>query len=419
MFDGPPGTDWTKRIRRVLDLVDTPTRYGSTGQALVLDATGRELEWLTVNTEYYQLDMIILYTPLAVLFNANDTGMAQAIAAASSGDTIWIPPSTYSDDYVVPAGVTVKGNSRDGVIFSGEFTLNSGSKLENLSVIRSENDSNTYYGVKTSLDTDETAELYNCTISVTQAGGGDGYGVNCAYGTLNLFYSRIYGSSGDTDDTAPWWEPSGGLGAVAIYQPKGAANWSASLTDLSGNGNHAYDDGDPPSWDTTNGWIFSGTQHLLTNVVGNGSGGRTIIACMRPGASDYLMVGVGAEESGNKSFYVGIYEYYSPPEPLDWQRVNVIGIGGALLHSYGRTEQTSKATNAGSDNDTYEDGVWRQAVAAWGGGDGTVPVHIGVINGYNYGGPVSTGGWVYAVAIYDTSLTAGEVLSVHNAMMAL
>jgi len=51
-----------------------------------------------------------------------------------------------------------------------------------------------------------------------------------------------------------WWDLNGTItSCVGAWQPKGAANYTDSLTDLSGSGNDAYA-GNAPDWDVTNGW---------------------------------------------------------------------------------------------------------------------------------------------------------------------
>lgn len=68
---------------------------------------------------------------------------------------------------------------------------------------------------------------------------------------------------------ASWWTSGGASGLMFAYQPKGAASYAASKTDLSAAGNNASDGSDIPIWDSTNGWTFSGGQTLLSNAAAN------------------------------------------------------------------------------------------------------------------------------------------------------
>lgn len=71
-----------------------------------------------------------------------------------------------------------------------------------------------------------------------------------------------------------WWL-SGGISAAiaaAVYQPKGAASYAASLVNLTGNATFNATEGVTPGWDATNGWMFDGTDdYLNSNVNGNGT----------------------------------------------------------------------------------------------------------------------------------------------------
>ena len=155
--------------------------------------------------DFVTLNKIILYTgSSATNYNNTDAGLASAISAASSGDTIWIPPTTLTNNYTVPAGVTIHGESRDDVIFSGQITLSDGSALENLSILRTADDAVIYYGLSPPSG-EGIAYVYNCIISVIQSGAGDGYAI-LQTGRGNLGTSEIdpglidciiYGSTAD------------------------------------------------------------------------------------------------------------------------------------------------------------------------------------------------------------------------------
>lgn len=165
-------TDWPDE-KMIVDLRYAGNRKSDTGYKIVLYSGG----W----TEYA----------------ADDTGMALAIAAAVSGDTIWVPPGTYANGYAVPGGVTVKGAATRDVIFQGQMTLRNTSELETLSVVRSYDDSLDYTGV---LGPDSgTAYLRNCYVRVLQAGAGSGWGVSCygRDGDLHVYQGRIEGTTAD------------------------------------------------------------------------------------------------------------------------------------------------------------------------------------------------------------------------------
>lgn len=98
------------------------------------------------------------------------TTLTLAIAAATAGDTLWIPPGTWAGDVTFPAQVTGLGLSRNDTILSGQITLSDLTHLENLSIIRSENEVGAVYGVVEGAG-DITATLTNVTVDVLNATG--------------------------------------------------------------------------------------------------------------------------------------------------------------------------------------------------------------------------------------------------------
>lgn len=56
--------------------------------------------------------------------------LTEALAAASSGDVVLLPPGTYSGDHTVPAGVVLTGNSAPiPTRFVGHITLGESTTL--------------------------------------------------------------------------------------------------------------------------------------------------------------------------------------------------------------------------------------------------------------------------------------------------
>lgn len=196
-----PGLSWSQRLRRIVHLVDTPSGYGSAGEALVLDSSGRRLVWQAAGGAAH--DSILLFSSGGVSeYDADAAGLTSALAAASSGDTVWLPPGTYAADYTIPAGVTVVGMSREDVIIDGQVTLGDGSVLENLSVVRSVSDANDVYGVLA--PNGGHGYLYGCMISVENAGAGGGYGIRVhgrgfigSEDKPGLAGCHVYGSTAD------------------------------------------------------------------------------------------------------------------------------------------------------------------------------------------------------------------------------
>jgi hypothetical protein len=128
-------------------------------------------------------DTILLFdsggSPLAE-FAATEAGLTAALAAATSGDTVWLPSITIGGDHTLIANVAVIGASRFGSILSGQVTGASGARLENCSVTRSANDANALYGIVA--PGAGTTMLAGVHVSVTQAGAGNAAAIYAAAG---------------------------------------------------------------------------------------------------------------------------------------------------------------------------------------------------------------------------------------------
>ena len=138
---------------------------------------------------------ITLHSAAITSYANSDAGMTLAIAAAVNGDTIYIPPGLFASDYIVPAGVILNGENISDVIFSGQITLSDGSVLENLSIIRSEDEVGAIYGVVEGAG-GITAILENVIVTVANATG-PAYAVYMANGgEISAFNTQLYAETG-------------------------------------------------------------------------------------------------------------------------------------------------------------------------------------------------------------------------------
>jgi hypothetical protein len=79
---------------------------------------------------------------------------------------------------------------------------------------------------------------------------------------------QAHGGMWPSAASSNWWEAGGATGAVAVYQPKGAASYAASLVNLANPGTYNAVEGTAPTWDAGTGWTFDGsTQHLLISAL--------------------------------------------------------------------------------------------------------------------------------------------------------
>ena len=128
-------------------------------------------------------DTILLFdsgaNPVAE-FAATSAGFDLAIAAATSGDTIWLPSVTISGDHVLSAGIHHIGVSRFGSVLTGQITGGAGASLENCSVTRSANSASALYGIVAPAT--GTCYMAGVHVSATQAGAGNAAAIYAAAG---------------------------------------------------------------------------------------------------------------------------------------------------------------------------------------------------------------------------------------------
>lgn len=198
---------------------------------------------------------------------------------------------------------------------------------------------------------------------------------------------------------ASWWLAGGvaAANAVAVYQPKGAASLAASYTNLANPGTYDAAPGTAPTLGA-DGWTFNGsTQYLTTGVVP--ANGWSVIARFSD-ASD-----LGANR---------LWSCFGGGNEMGYQSARLAATANYLLGS--------GAVLAGV-NDT--------------GGVACIAGTTGYFNGANsvaLSGNVGTAAYelarrtdggrylacnIQAVAIYNTTLSAAQVLAISTAMAAL
>lgn len=100
-----------------------------------------------------------------------------ALAAASSGDTIYLPPGTFTEDITIPDGVIVRGSEMNSSIIAGQVTFAGDGWLSDAAVVISANDAATYAGVWAPDVLNKVGFIDHLFIMVVQAGAGSGYGI--------------------------------------------------------------------------------------------------------------------------------------------------------------------------------------------------------------------------------------------------
>ena len=204
-----------------------------------------------------------------------------------------------------------------------------------------------------------------------------------------------------------------GKTCVAAYQPKAAASLAASYVNLANPGTYDAAPGVAPTWASATGWAFNGsTQWLNTGVVPtlNGSwtmliryvyssgGNYPTVAGQRENVSTFpdlaICVDNGATGTSNQTVFRNSHVTGFSTTPR-------LGSGVACIAG-------NKAYWNGSNIGTL----------TVGSATGTRAIYIGAQN--EVGSPsYKFPGTVQALAIYNATLTAGEVATVSAAMAAL
>lgn len=199
----------------------------------------------------------------------------------------------------------------------------------------------------------------------------------------------------------PWWL-SGGIAAanaVAVYQPKGAASLAASYVNLANPGTYNAAPGVAPTWASATGWGFDGaTQYLTTGVIPSGTWSMLLRLSGATAATKYI---AGASTT-NQAFFL-------------------LHTAASMLF-YNNTAASGGITSAGAPGtDVFAIAginAYRNGAVVSGTMPGTAQavsqITIGVVATTNY-----FPGNIQAFAIYNTTLSAAQVLAVSTSMAAL
>ena len=208
---------------------------------------------------------------------------------------------------------------------------------------------------------------------------------------------------------ADWWL-SGGVDTGdcwCAYQPKGAASYAASLTNLNDPGTNDGTDLGTPGWSAETGWQFGGGAAIGTNFVPQSDQSQSVIVQFSDNAQTvnaYLFGQLG-------------------PGGLFGIRVN--GGGGSWVGYENGGQATAAPILAASGNaalagdKSYRDGVEdADSIGAW-TDTPTLAVWIGDMNYNDSAHWYSSTYYCIAIAFYSVVLTDAQVAAMAAAMAAL
>jgi hypothetical protein len=144
------------------------------------------------------MNRVLLFDASAVeviQFDATDTGLAAALAAAADGDMVRLPVGTIAGGpWTVPESTVLSGWDRSKSTLTGRVNLSGpGSALENLTVAVTANSSADIVAVGGPGTTGENqrARIRGCDIRAAQAGTGAAYAIEGGAGELHLLQTAV------------------------------------------------------------------------------------------------------------------------------------------------------------------------------------------------------------------------------------
>jgi len=207
-----------------------------------------------------------------------------------------------------------------------------------------------------------------------------------------------------------WWDIAGQT-CVAAYQPIGAASLEASYADLSGNGNDADATGHAPTWNSTDGWIFTAINTYLDTGIVPDAGYSMIFRFSDTATSEQRSIGIKDlilntlfSLNSYQSTFAGGGDYGSGEDNF---RRTTSKTGTAGVFALAGPSFYRNAVQVGTDMDID----WNATLLS---------IYIGVIN--IDGSPSSYNNTdinIQAVAIYSTTLTADDVAALTTRIQAL
>lgn len=201
---------------------------------------------------------------------------------------------------------------------------------------------------------------------------------------------------------ANWWEVPGKT-CVAAYQPKGAASYAASKTNLANPGTYDAAEGTAPSWAAATGWTFDGSDDYLNTGI-------------NPKGIWSMFIAFNSASPGN------ICGRRTAPLNNSFYLVPTGGAGERVAQNDGQYVRVSPgAVSSGvfglAHDEMYLNGISDGEMPSPSPLSGILPIYLGGIN--NNGSPAYCAVVITAFAIWSDTLTDSEVATVSTAMAAL
>lgn len=243
--------------------------------------------------------------------------------------------------------------------------------------------------------------------------------------------------SGDSGEEN-WWT-AGGVdpsSVISAYQAKGAASYAASKLNLANPGTHDLTDVSAPTWNATDGWVFSGAEALNTGLrkaqLGRGTTCSFIArySDIPNDDTNHAILGGQWEEENAENIPTISIEVYTQ-NVLGSPTTGTIASYDEAISSCSQTALLGNVSGVEcmAGKKTYYNGSLAQdrtaCAVAWADTFDIPPVYIGTLN-WEYEidpGVYDPYAWfkgkIQAVAFYNSVLTPEQVAAITTAMQAL
>lgn len=171
---------------------------GSAGGGGALEGPGIDINGITVGLGG---DSILLYSGNVPV--REFATVTEALAAANSGNVVILPPGIFTEDIVIPDGVSITGTGNKSII-AGSAIFGNGSIGTCINFQPDRDTSQEVYGIKG--PTSGVAGLFDVWVYITNIGGGHTYGVLVDDGDIGFRHGGITVYSYDSGN------------AIGIYQ---------------------------------------------------------------------------------------------------------------------------------------------------------------------------------------------------------
>lgn len=210
-----------------------------------------------------------------------------------------------------------------------------------------------------------------------------------------------------------WWDLNGTIAScVAAYQPKGAADYAASLVNLANAGTNDLTGTNAPTWDATSGWQFDGTDDSL----GGEPSGKTLIFrfsnIVKPAANVYnALIGQRPSSGSNYAFIIHPCDVNNNITFMFMRDLAAVagGLDAGVL-------AVSMSGDAEIGNHIYMNSVVKRSNYNTEGVYFTGNALIGGNSGFP---SIFRAGYIQAMAVYSDALTPTQIGNLTTAMAAL